>query len=104
METNLKEKLQAINVKDTHARATFQYDNHGVQSSVTKDTTIYELALLGVEVHKEIVRRCAKERLPADEVLDIVRGMTEIGLYELAKEQLKSLINDDKIIERMLDR
>ena len=28
METNLKEKLQAINVKDTHARATFQYDNH----------------------------------------------------------------------------
>lgn len=53
---------------------------------------------------KEIVRRCAKEGLPADEVLDVVRGMTEIGLYELAKEQLKSLINDDEIIERMLDR
>lgn len=104
METNLKEKLQAINVKDTHARATFQYDNHGVQSSVTKDTTIYELALLGIEVHKKIIRRCAQEGLPADEVIDVVRGMTEIGLYELAKEQLKSLISDDEIIERILDR
>lgn len=104
MKTNLKEKLQAINVKDTHARATFQYDNHGVQSSVTKDTTIYELALLGIEVHKEIVSRCSKEGLPADEVLDIVRGMTELGLYELAKEQLKSLIDDDEIIERILDK
>lgn len=104
MQTNLKEKLQAINVKDTHARATFQYDNHGVQSSITEDTTIYELALLGIEVHKEVVRRCAKEGLSADEVLDIVRGMTELGLYELAKEQLKSLIDDDEIIERMLNK
>nr|DAW38625.1 MAG TPA: hypothetical protein [Caudoviricetes sp.] len=28
MQTNLKAKLEDINVKDTHARATFQYDNH----------------------------------------------------------------------------
>ena len=104
MQTNLKEKLQTINVKDTHARATFQYDNHGVQSSITKDTTIYELALLGIEIHKEIVRRCAKEHLEPDEVLDIIKGMAELGMYELAKEQLKSLINDDEMIERLLDR
>lgn len=104
MQTNLKEKLQAINVKDTHSRATFQYDNHGVQSSVTKDTTIYELALLGIEVQKEIVRRCAKQHLEADEVLDIIKGITEIGMYELAKEQLKSLIDDDEMIEKLLDR
>ena len=104
MQTNLKEKLQAINVKDTHARATFQYDHNGVQSSITKDTTIYELALLGIEVHKEIVRRCAKEGLPADEVLDIIKGITEIGMYELAKEQLKSLIDDDEMVEKLLNR
>ena len=104
MQTTLKEKLKDINVKDTHARATFQYDHNGVQSSITKDTTIYELALLGVEVHKEIVRRCAKEHLEPDEVLNIIKGMTEIGMYELAKEQLKSLINDDEMIEKLLDR
>lgn len=104
MQTTLKEKLKDINVKDTHARATFQYDHNGVQSSITKDTTIYELALLGIEVHKEIVRRCAKQDMPADEVIDIVRGMTEISLYELAKEQLKLLLGDDDMIEKLLDR
>lgn len=104
METNLKTKLENINVKDTNARATFQYDNHGVQSSITQDTTIYELALLGVEVHKEIVRRCAKEHLNPDEVLDIIKGMTEMGMYELVREKLKSLIDNDEMVEKLLDR
>lgn len=99
MQTNLKAKLEDINVKDTHARATFQYDNHGVRASITKDTTVYELALLGIEIHKEIVRRCADSHMEATEAMDIVKGMTEIAMYDLMKEQLMKLLGDDAIDE-----
>lgn len=104
MQTNLKEKLANINVKDTHARATFQYDNHGVRASITKDTTVYELALLGIEVHKEIVRRCADQHMEASEAMDIIKGMTEIGMYDLMKEQLIELLGNDDAIDKLLSK
>lgn len=104
MRTNLKEKLADINTLNTNASAIFKYDNHGVNSSITKDTTVYELALLGIEVQKEILRRCVEQKMEASETFGIIKGMTEICINDLMKEQLMKLLCDDDVIEKLLSK
>lgn len=104
MRTNLKEKLADINTLNTNASAIFKYYDHGVNSSITKDTTVYELALLGIEVQKEILRRCIEQKMEASEALGIIRGMTEICINNLMKEQLMKLLCDDDVIEKLLSK
>ena len=86
MQTNLKEKLASINPQNTHANAIFQYGKSGVHVSFTKDTTVYELALLGIEVQKEILRRCVEQNMDAKEAFSIIKGMNEISINDLMKE------------------
>lgn len=104
MQTNLKEKLANIDTQNTHANAIFQYNKHGVQTSVTKDTTVYELALLGIGVQKEILRRCLEQNMDAKEAFSIIKGMNEISINDLMKEQLIKLFSDDEIIEKLLSK
>lgn len=104
MQTKLKEKLANIDTQNTHANAIFQYNKHGVQTSVTKDTTVYELALLGIGVQKEILRRCIEQKMEASEAFGIIKGMTEICINDLMKEQLMKLLCDDDVIEKLLSK
>ncbi len=104
MRTNLKEKLADINTSNTNASAIFKYDDHGVNNSITKDTTVYELALLGIEVQKEILRRCVEQEMEASEAFGIIKGMTEICINDLMKEQLMKLLCDDDVIEKLLSK
>lgn len=104
MQTNLKEKLANIDTQNTHANAIFQYNKNGVLTSATKDTTVYELALLGIEVQKEILRKCLEQNMNAKEAVSLIKGMNEISLYNLMKEQLMILFNDDEIIEKLLSK
>ena len=104
MQTKLKEKLVDINIPNTNASIIFQYDNHGVNNSITKDTTVYELALLGIEVQKEILRRCVEQNMDAKEAFSIIKGMNEISINDLMKEQLIKLFSDDEIIEKLLSK
>ena len=104
MQTNLKEKLASINPQNTHANAIFQYGKSGVHVSFTKDTTVYELALLGIEVQKEILRRCVEQNMDAKEAFTIIKGMNEISINDLMKEQLIKLLSDDEIIEKLLSK
>ena len=104
MQTNLKEKLASINPQNTHANAIFQYGKSGVHVSFTKDTTVYELALLGIEVQKEILRRCVEQNMDAKEAFSSMKGMNEISINDLMKEQLIKLLSDDEIIEKLLSK
>ena len=104
MQTNLKEKLASIDTKNTHANVIFKYNKNGVLTLVTKDTTVYELALIGIEVQKEILRKCLEQNMDAKEAVDIVKGMNEISLDNLMKEQLIKLFSDDEIIEKLLSK
>ena len=104
MQTKLKEKLEGIDTQNTHANAIFQYNKHGVQTSVTKDTTVYELALLGIGVQKEILRRCVEQNMDAKEAFGIIKGMNEISINDLMKEQLIKLFSDDEIIVKLLSK
>ena len=104
MQTNLKEKLASINPQNTHANAIFQYGKSGVHVSFTKDTTVYELALLGIEVQKEILRRCVEQNMDAKEAFGIIKGMNEISINDLMKEQLIKLFSDDEIIVKLLSK
>ncbi len=104
MQTKLKEKLADINTSNTNASAIFKYDDHGVNNSITKDTTVYELALLGIEVQKEILRRCIEQKMDAKEVFSIIKGMNEISINDLIKEKLMKLLCDDDVIEKLLSK
>ena len=104
MQTNLKEKLASINPQNTNANAIFQYSKNGVHVSFTKDTTVYELALLGIEVQKEILRRCVEQNMDAKEAFSIIKGMNEISINDLMKEQIIKLLSDDEIIEKLLSK
>ncbi len=104
MQTKLKEKLANIDTQNTYANAIFQYNKLGVRATVTKDTTVYELALLGIEVQKEILRRCVEQNMDAKEAFSIIKGMNEISINDLMKEQLIKLFSDDEIIEKLLSK
>ena len=104
MQTNLKEKLAGIDTKNTRADVIFKYNNHGVYTSVTRDTTVYELTLLGIEVQKEILRRCVEQNMDAKEAFSIIKGINEISINDLMKEQLIKLFSDDEIIEKLLSK
>lgn len=104
MQTKLKEKLAGIDTKNTHANVIFKYNKYGVLTSVTKDTTVYELALLGIEVQKEILRKCLEQKMNAKEAFNIIKGMNEISLDNLMKEQLMILFNDDELVEKLLSK
>ena len=104
MQTKLKEKLANIDTQNTHANAIFQYNKHGVQTSVTKDTTVYELTLLGIEVQKEILRKCLEQNMDAKEAVSIIKGINEISLDNLMKEQLIKLFSDDELVKKLLSK
>ena len=104
MKTNLKEKLAGIDTQNTNANAIFQYDKHGMQTLVTKDTTVYELALLSIEVQKEVLRKCLEQNMDAKEAVSIIKGISEISLDNLMKEQLIKLFSDDEIIQKLLSK
>ena len=104
MQTNLKEKLANIDIQKTHANTIFQYNKNGVLALDTEDTTVYELSLLGIEVQKEILRRCVEQNMDAKEAFSIIKGMNEIAINDLMKEQLIKLFSDDEIIEKLLSK